>query len=233
MSEPFDKPELVATFVTVGRRVSGIVVSATEHAFELRLPVGAGRVVPLGRESKLMLVGGSMEDSLDVVATSVFWRESAEHDSVRFSASDSDLGEIRAALRSERAAIRVPVRGRRALRAQLESTAGDFSIEAGIVDVSASGMGVIVGVKDDMRLAALLSHQTEGAVWRVKLTFHMPGNDAPMNVVAALRYRSFKQPFVKYGLRFDDESTRAAFPDQVQTVEQHLIGYEQAGRDAA
>ena len=232
MSEKSDLPELMAGLSIEGVGSSGIVLATMDQHFEVQLSRGEARAMPLGLEVAIELNGGALLVPTTVVGTPTNWNKKDEHEVLRFDAADEHLVMIQAALRGERA-LRVPMVGSRAVRALIETPGSDDVLGGAIIDVSETGMGVIVKTADDARLAGNAANTSAEESWIVQVSFHLPGNKSPIYLIGEVIYRACVRNCVKYGLHFDEARTRAEFPNQTQTVDSHMMSYQQKLMSAA
>ncbi len=223
-----DPEAVLATFAVGGQRYQGTVVEATHRDLRIRFDdAGTARAVPVDVDLALTLNGGSLDARLEVVGRVIFWR--IENDGTEFvlvELPEEQIAAVRAALRAHRS-IRIPVRGDSAVRVRVESCGGEETVEAAMIDISESGIGLIMSTKDDQRLAAAVNREPIDTPWLVEVSFRLPGSGQDMVMIAEIRYRMWVRNCVKYGVRFDKARTQEAFPTQRQSICNQMMAYQQ------
>ena len=223
-------PKLHASFPAPGgaegEQVESVVEEVTRDGMKISLEPGTGRGVLLREPLTLEMTGGAIDDHLTVRATPVQWRRRGDREIVLLDLEPDEARLVDRALNHQRC-IRIPVRGSRAVRVRLEDLAGQVDLEAALVDISESGLGVVLTEKDDRRLAEAMVTADTDESWSLEIGFELPATEAPMVLIGQVRYRMLVQNFVKYGIAFDFERSQEAFPGQRQTVGAHMMAYQQ------
>jgi len=221
---------LLARFEIEGVRYEGLVLEANSHAVRIAFPAGVARVFAINRPVCFTIGASSRETPMIVEGTPTDWRSAEDGEHVLFAMNEDDFAGVQSILWSDRG-IRVPVRGEKAVRVRLDTLSGEVSIETAMVDVSESGLGLILAARDDQKLAIAMRSSAAGSeaadAWRVEVSFRLPGSDEEIFYIAEIHYRMWAKSCVKYGVSFDLERTAELYSDQVDTVGDQMARYQE------
>ncbi|HED64550.1 MAG TPA: PilZ domain-containing protein [Planctomycetes bacterium] len=224
---------LTVTLTVEGATFLGTLSDPTDPIIRVTFPHGSAPFIPLKESLTLLVDGEELPEPLDLCALPTSWHSSEEGDRVFFEVEERDRVRLRGAVHDQRS-VRVPLRGARAVRVGLKTLSGDLSFESALVDISETGVGLIVSEKSDRLLcSAMLSESGEEREWYLELAFRLPGREEDSSVIAEIRYRRLSTGCVKYGLRFDQDRTNERFGDGATQVASLVGAYQERLPEAA
>jgi len=226
MAESSSFTKLVGTIRVGDAELQGEVLETAPGLAVVEFGPGEAREVPVGSKVDLLIEAPGVDVAVEArVALS---RRRPEGERVRLELSEAASEAVREALRSVRS-VRIGIRGqKRAERVRLATLDDGVEIESALLDISAKGLGVVVRPPDEGKMAKAQAGVRPEDAWVLQVCLRLPGNERDLRLIGVVRYRMWTRGSVKYGIELDGERTAQAFPDERQTVAEHLIGYQQA-----
>ena len=227
MTNESQHPPLLASFSLGEASYEGRVLSTGHGSIRVQFgSIGPGTRVPMRTRTPLTISGGNLEEPLVVEGSASRWHSDGETEDLYFLLEDEEVARIDDALRAHRS-IRIPIRGGAPVLAQLETLEKDVNFDAVIVDVSASGLAVILPAKDDVRLCESMARVSEDR-WLLTVDFQLPGAAEKLQVVGEVRYRAWTNRCIKYGIRIVPERTEQRTADFPAAMAEQLRQFEQS-----
>jgi len=224
-----DERPVIVHYRVDAAEYEGRVVEVTANSMRVvGLAEGAVSAVPIHRPLMFHLKGGNLTESVPLDAHVTFWRKDPDGEWMLVELAEEDVSTVRDAMRPHRA-VRIPVRVADPVRVKAEDLRHEVAFEAALVDVSESGLGIILPGKEDRQVAAAMAAERDGADrWTFVFTFRLPGNRSDYLLIGEVRYRTWTRGCVKYGIQVDSERSAEAFPAQKDTLLGQMLAYQQA-----
>lgn len=224
--------DLTATFTVDDVSYTGSVQSMADCSVAVAFGVQSVRALALPSKIQMTLSGGPLKEDLSASGNVRQWFSEGEEECLRIDIRDDQFAVLESAAFPKRAS-RTEVRGSKAIRVSLTSLEGEAKASAAMVDISDSGVAVILTCADDLLLAQDSASLPAGKPWKLRLALQLPGNESELKFVGEIRYRMFTRKCIKYGVRFDNEATEATFPDEQLGIQGHIDRFRKTLNQAA
>ncbi len=223
---------LEAEFESEGTLYRGHVTRVADGSICMGCAVGSTRALPLPEQVRLKLSGANLAEELGLEAKLRQWTRDGEQELVRLDIRPDQFSILEAAVHPERSE-RTPVRGSKAIRILVQPMEGEQQVTAALIDLSDTGLALILSQKDDMQLAQAESGTENPGPWNVRLSLQLPGKESALHCVGEIRYRMFTRKCIKYGIHFHEELSQATYPEEKLSIQEHVEWFRQSDRTAA
>ncbi|MBK7875418.1 MAG: PilZ domain-containing protein [Planctomycetes bacterium] len=193
------RPEVTALIeVPGGPAVRGKVVKVDHHVVSVEFPRQGAPLIPIARQAVVAFSSADLDKPLSARSRVIYRRDEPDllHYEFQFSAID---GETLNAVFRRRTAARVkpPEVVGVTIRAGYDDTSpGTSSV---LNDISLTGLSISLGSQGETML-----HDKE----RLLISFKLPNQDKPIEVIGIVRYRRMAGTMIRYGIEYDPKGTR-------------------------
>ncbi|MFO1010783.1 MAG: PilZ domain-containing protein [Planctomycetota bacterium] len=193
------RPEVTALIeVPGGPTVRGRVVKVDHHVVTVEFPRQGAPMIPIARQAVVGFSSADLEKPLTARSRVIFRRDESDKLVYEFQFSAIDGETLNAVFRRRTAArVKPPeVVGVTVRTGYDDASAGTSSV---LNDVSLTGLSISLGSQGETLL-----HDKE----RLLLSFKLPGQDKPIELVGIVRYRRMAGTMIRYGIEYDPKGTR-------------------------